>query len=191
MNKRAKSNSIRIIAGDLRGSKIQVNDAEGLRPTTDRVRETLFNWLNYKIVGSNCLDLFAGSGALGLECISRGANNVIFVESNNNAVSALENTIRRLKIEGSAQVHHLKASQFLESQPAQAMDIVFLDPPFKSDILEPAIDLLSSGGWLHDNSIIYIEQSSQLDPINLPSNWTQHRQGKAGKSAYSLYYCST
>jgi len=170
MNKRAKSNSIRIIAGQWRGRKLNVVDADGLRPTTDRVRETLFNWLMYEVQDSRCLDLFAGTGVLGFEALSRGADFVQFVEMNKRA-----------------QVAITSAERFLQTAPKQPFKLVFLDPPFAEDLLLATMQALAQPGWLADDALIYLEQPAKQDPVAVPENWHLHREGKAGQARYGLY----
>jgi len=190
MNKRAKSNSIRIISGQWRGRRLPVLDHEGLRPTTDRVRETLFNWLMYDVSGANCLDLFAGSGALGVECLSRGAASVQFVESNSTVANSLAKNIEALSSGESglkANVARANALEFLTNTPLVKYDLVFLDPPFKSDLLPQVINLLLENGWLNQEALVYLEQDSKQGTLEIPADWQIYRQGKAGQSAYFLY----
>ncbi len=191
MNKRAKSNSIRIIAGQWRGRKLKVLDAQGLRPTTDRVRETLFNWLMYDVPGARCLDLFAGTGVLGAEALSRGADYVQFVELALPVAKVIENNLNELnapreKYAVSAQ----PAMTFLKVPPEKPFELVFLDPPFADHPLPSVIDQLTRPGWLSDDALIYIEQPTKQAPVQVSSNWTLRREGKAGQSRYSLYSLS-
>lgn len=190
MNKRAKSNSIRIIAGSMRGRRLPVLDRDGLRPTTDRVRETVFNWLMHDIGGANCLDLFAGSGVLGFECLSRGANHVQFVEndavvaktiSSNLSTVLAPNTLSRASIECS------NAIAFLKKQPQNRVDLVFLDPPFASNLLAEVLPLLIEYQWLNNGALIYLEQNSGSAEVLIPEGWQLYRSGQAGQSRYCLY----
>lgn len=190
MNKRAKSNSIRIISGQWRGRRLPVLDAEGLRPTTDRVRETLFNWLMYEVNGANCLDLFAGSGALGFECLSRGALSVQFVESNAAAANNLSQNVRALVADSNdakCEIAQTCALEFLSNKPSTKYDVVFLDPPFKSDLLAKVIALLVDNEWLNQEAFVYLEHDANHDVVAVPDDWVVYRQGKAGQSAYFLY----
>ena len=192
MNKRIKSNSIRIIAGQWRGRKLNVLDAEGLRPTTDRVRETVFNWLMYEVQGARCLDLFAGTGALGIEALSRGARFVQFVESNQAAARAIEANINTLQAEPSAaQVIGQTAERFLAKPPQTPFDLVFLDPPFADGLLPSMINQLNTGSWLTDRAWVYVEQDVKHAPTDVPAHWRLHREGKAGQSRYRLYSLNT
>lgn len=190
MSKRTKLNTIRIIGGQWRGRRIPVLDMQGLRPTTDRVRETVFNWLMYDLAGARCLDLFAGTGALGLESLSRGASNTKFIESNAQVAELLQKNLITLYGQTdqiSGLINCTNAINFLSKPSAAAYDIVFLDPPFESDLLEQSICLLSEGAWLADGAMIYLEQDADKEIVKVPSSWQLHRQGKAGQSAYYLY----
>lgn len=153
-----QSNILRIIGGDWRSRKLAFIDATGLRPTPDRVRETLFNWLQGKVHGSNCLDLFAGSGALGLEALSRGAQDVIFIEKNKAVATQLKANLEILK--SNSHVYQEDAIAFLKKQ-TQAFDIIFLDPPYRQDLLDDTLQLLNQQKLLHQNSLIYLEHESE------------------------------
>lgn len=188
MNKRANSNSIRIIAGQWRGRRLPVADSEGLRPSTDRVRETVFNWLMHDIADANCLDLFAGTGVLGLEALSRGAQSVQFVEASRSVASVLLQNIEMLKArDNCALVATQDARSYLGRPPVKPFDIVFLDPPFGADLLGQVIRLINETGWLADNALIYVEQARKTDPVSVPLSWQLHREGKTGQSRFSLY----
>ena len=190
MNKRAKSNSIRIISGSWRGRRLPVLDSDGLRPTTDRVRETLFNWLMHDVNGANCLDLFAGSGALGLECLSRGAGFVQFVEANVKVAASLSTNLDTLLSDKArADVNQQDALGFLKSNQGKRYVVVFLDPPFQSELAVQAIKLLLDNNWLGEKALVYLEQDSNLDVINVPEQWQVYRQGSAGQSRYTVYIC--
>ena len=185
-----RSNQIRIIAGEWRGRKLPVIDLPGLRPTTDRVRETLFNWLMHDVAGARCLDLFAGSGALGLECLSRGAKFVQFVESNRQAAQALQSSLTRLDSNETSDRYSIslnQAERFLSVPPAAPFDLIFLDPPFASDALVHVSVALQESAWLAPQAKIYIEQSARAEPTALPSGWSELRSGSAGESRYALY----
>jgi len=186
MNKRAKSNTIRIIAGRWRGRRLPVVDSEGLRPTTDRVRETLFNWLMHDLPGARCLDLFAGTGVLGLESLSRGASRVVFVEVDEQVATTLSKTLDVLGPENSL-VNVASASHFIDGPCEKGFDIVFLDPPFRSDLLPAVLKLLSENGWLAEQALVYVEQSVNDEPAPTPEGWKEHRSGQAGQSRFSLY----
>ncbi|HEY4293950.1 16S rRNA (guanine(966)-N(2))-methyltransferase RsmD [Luteibacter sp.] len=174
---------IRVIGGSLRNSRIEVPDLPGLRPTTDRVRETLFNWLQPVVEGSRCLDLYAGTGALGLEALSRGAAAVTFVEREPRLVAALKANLARLKVSG--EVVGDDAARWLRGS-ASPFDIVLLDPPFVLDAWAGAARALEDGGWLTPRAWIYVE-APRGAALALPGTWLPHRQGQAGDVAYALY----
>ncbi len=181
-----KTGSCRIIGGKWRGRKIKFDDAEGLRPTTDRIRETVFNWLQAYIHQSRCLDVFAGSGVLGFEALSRGAQKVVFVELNSKTVATLKQNISMFGA-ANASIFHQDAVHWLQSLPSeQKFDLVFLDPPFHSDLLKKAAALLVSSGRLAEDAIIYVEHSTDTD-IEVPENWVCLKQKTAGQVAYKLF----
>lgn len=175
---------LRIVGGSLRGSRIDVADLAGVRPTSDRVRETLFNWLAPAIEGARCLDLFAGTGALGIEAKSRGAAECVLVERDRGLCQVLAATLGRLKV-SDMRVVNADAIAWL-AHAAEAYDVVFLDPPFGNDLWEEAARRLEQGGWLTLNAWIYVECPDGVSP-SLPSNWIQHREGHAGAVHYALY----
>lgn len=180
---------LRIIGGQWRGHKLHFADVEGLRPTGDRVRETLFNWLAPVISGAHCLDLFAGSGALGFEALSRGADHVILVEKDTAATTLLKQNGALLKTER-AQVIQTDASQWLNTfTPEKPFDVVFLDPPFAADLLQPCCDLLQRSGLLFKNSLVYIETDRHQSPPITPPTWDLFREKTAGQVCYRLYRC--
>lgn len=175
---------IRIIGGSLRNSRLNVPDLPGLRPTAERVRETLFNWLAPVIGGARCLDLCAGTGALGIEALSRGATSVQFVERDMRAAQALRDNLARLKTKA-GQVTVLDADLFLRGAP-QAQDLVFLDPPFALELWSVLAQQLEQGGWLAAQAWIYVESPRVTAPA-LPPNWQLHREGHAGEVRFALY----
>ncbi|GAP65766.1 16S rRNA m(2)G-966 methyltransferase [Mizugakiibacter sediminis] len=175
---------VRIIAGRLRGSKLAVPDLPGLRPTPDRVRETLFNWLAPTIEGARCLDLFAGTGALGIEALSRGAAQATFVERDPRLAAALRDNLARLGQAGGS-VECVDAAAFLRGS-ATPFDLVFLDPPFADARWTDAATALEAGGWLKPGALIYVEAPADAAPA-LPPAWTPHREGRAGGVRYALY----
>jgi 16S rRNA (guanine966-N2)-methyltransferase len=181
---RKKPNELRIIGGEWRGRRIRFPRQSGIRPTPDRVRETLFNWLAPVIEGRLCLDLFAGSGALGLEALSRGAKAATFVESDRPTVEQLRETISTLATER-AVVLQADAFKWLEG-PAQCFDLAFLDPPFGSELAAEALRKLDSGGWLSPGAYVYLELPAKGGPPSLPAGWILHRSGKAGAVGYHL-----
>jgi len=174
---------VRIVAGTLRGSRLEVPDAPGLRPTSDRVRETLFNWLMPVIEGARCLDLFAGTGALGIEALSRGAASVDFVESDARLAELLRANLARLKQD--ARVSRADAQRFIATASA-SYDVVFLDPPFDAGLWDSIAQALESSGVLDARAWIYVESPGSIAP-SLPANWNLHRAGRAGAVRYALY----
>ena len=181
---RSAGGSVRIVAGRLRGSRIDVADAAGLRPTSDRVRETLFNWLMPVIDGARCLDLYAGTGALGIEAWSRGAGECVFVERDRHLARGISATLARLKVDG-ARVVNADAMAWLGT-PSVPFDIVFLDPPFDTDAWEAVARRLEDAGWLRGDGWIYVESPAATVPT-LPSTWREHRAGQAGNVRHALY----
>ena len=176
---------LRIVGGRLRGSKLAVADIDGLRPTPDRVRETLFNWLMPFIDGARCLDLYAGTGALGIEALSRGAGQVDFFERDARLAQTLRENLTRLKQE-TARVRHADALAALGETAAQPYDIAFVDPPFALDLWDESARRLESNAWLAPHALIYVESPAE-QALNLPATWQPHREGRAGAVRYALY----
>jgi 16S rRNA (guanine966-N2)-methyltransferase len=176
--------TLRIIAGQWRSRKIHFPDLPQLRPTPDRVRETLFNWLMPVIDGARCLDLFAGSGALGLEALSRGAAEVVFVDRDKQVITYLRDTLRLLKAEH-GQLVQADALSYLAGA-ASGFDIVFLDPPYQAEVLAPCCQALVAGPWLNPHAYIYIETASHTPLPELPANWQVSREKSAGQVSYRL-----
>jgi 16S rRNA (guanine966-N2)-methyltransferase len=183
MKSRPTESVVRIIGGSHRGRKLAFAETPGLRPTGDRIRETLFNWLQPVIEGARCLDLFAGSGALGIEAASRGAAEVVMVEQVASAVQQLERNKQLLALE-QVRIVRADALQFLE-QPPTPFDILFLDPPFHSDLLPPLCQRLTQG-WLTEGARIYLEEDISRDFPRLPDGWLWLRQKTAGRVRYGL-----
>lgn len=180
----APSYQLRIIGGRWRGTRLHFPHVAAIRPTPDRVRETLFNWLAPVISGSRCLDLFAGSGALGLEALSRGAREVVFVEQDPKVVGYLRETLARLDApEG--QVRAGDALQFLRADSSR-FDIVFLDPPFGLKLLPALCAELQARGHLAPDAFVYIESEAEAGEPVLPAGWSLHRSKYAGKVGYHL-----
>lgn len=181
---------VRIVAGKWRGRRLPIAREPHLRPTSERIRETVFNWLAPVVEGSRCLDLFAGTGALGLEALSRGAAGVIFVERSALAVRALRESIDILDAEN-ATVHVGDAVTFLKDSAPHPRDIVFLDPPFRDASLGELCRLLDCAGWLAAGASIYLEQDRrQLRPA-LPDGWIVKREKQAGNVRYALVSVSS
>ncbi|OCQ20080.1 16S rRNA (guanine(966)-N(2))-methyltransferase RsmD [Pseudoalteromonas luteoviolacea] len=177
---------IRIISGKFKGRKLPVKDVEGLRPTTDRVKETLFNWLMSDIRDASILDCFAGSGSLGFECLSRFAKEATFVELDKGAVNQIKANTLTLALDN-AFVFHTSALEFLKNnQKGQSFDVVFLDPPFRKDLLSPCCELLEQHHWLHDDTLIYVEFEKESQP-KLPDNWQLLKEKQAGQVMCMLF----
>ncbi|MDC9598448.1 16S rRNA (guanine(966)-N(2))-methyltransferase [Xenorhabdus anantnagensis] len=186
---RASLGQIRIIGGKWRGRKLPVPDSDGLRPTTDRVRETLFNWLMPIIQEARCLDCFSGSGALGFEALSRYASHATLIEYDRNVAKQLSVNLASLKAEN-ADVVQGSALQYLNKSLNGAetpYDVVFLDPPFRKGMLAETINLLEVNGWLAEESWIYVEAEAESAATEVPPNWKLHREKIAGQVAYRLY----
>jgi len=183
-DKNAKIGHIRIIAGQHRGRKLPVLIADGLRPTTDRVKETVFNWLMPYVQDANCLDCFAGSGGLGFEAMSRGAESLTLVELNKAAAQQLKDNKALLKIDN-IQVVQQSALDFLQVNQ-QNFSLVFIDPPFRKGLAQQAAELLSVKG-LDDDALIYVEMEAETNSQVMPSHWQLLKEKVAGQVVYRLY----
>ncbi|MDI3324334.1 16S rRNA (guanine(966)-N(2))-methyltransferase RsmD [Pontibacterium granulatum] len=184
-----KPSQLRIIGGEWRGRKIPFTPLPGLRPTPDRVRETLFNWLQPYLAGAHCLDLFSGSGALGFEALSRGAETVTFIDQEPSVVRQLRDNLQLLRC-NRAEVIQDSVLSWLERRIAdeeQRYDIIFMDPPFRKDLAAPCCELLEQRGMLAAEAVIYVETESDLTGSVVPANWQQHRQKEAGQVRYQLF----
>lgn len=188
MSKLGRS-QLRIIAGSWRGRKLSFLDREGLRPTTDRVRETVFNWLQMDLAGSRCLDLFAGSGALGFEAASRGASKVVLVDNDKDTVKMLSDNLDLLSATQVTAVcddviHFLNNCDFM-------FDVVFIDPPYRLDVIAQCCELLESKQCLSDHAKIVIECDASIDlskeSNGLPDNWQCSKRKTAGQAGYHLF----
>ena len=182
----ANAGSIRIIGGQWRGRKIPVIDIEGLRPTGDRVKETLFNWLAPYIDGACCLDMFAGSGSLGFEALSRGAQRVVALEASADAARALAQAAQSLEAEA-MEVVCTDALQWVGEDRQKSFDLIFLDPPFGGELLGKALATLSRARCIEANALIYIETASDSEDLQIPSNWQLEKQKTAGAVRFALY----
>jgi 16S rRNA (guanine966-N2)-methyltransferase len=179
-------NQLRIIGGEWRSRKLSFPDAPGLRPTPDRVRETLFNWLAPYVPGAKVLDPFTGSGALFLEALSRGASMGQALDASSIAVSSLKEHLGTLRCTN-GQVQTADALRYLETQTATAYDLVFLDPPFNQNLLPAVCALLEERQWLAEDAWVYTESESAPSTLGLPQNWRLHREQKSGRVYYSLW----
>jgi 16S rRNA (guanine966-N2)-methyltransferase len=185
MAKHSRPGRLRIVAGKWRSRLLDIADVPGLRPTSERIRETLFNWLAPHIHGARCLDLFAGTGALGLEALSRGAQEVVFVEKSPPAAKTLRANAALLEADG-ADVRQLDAMEFLRSGANSAFDVVFLDPPFAADMLGDLCRLLDKASLVRSGSLVYLEDDRARAPVELPGGWSLLRSKTAGNVRYSL-----
>jgi 16S rRNA (guanine966-N2)-methyltransferase len=184
---RGTSRVLRIVGGRHRGRRLQFPAGIAIRPTPDRVRETLFNWLQPRIVDARVLDLFAGSGALGLEALSRGAAHVTFVERERRAAGAIDTLLTEWR-EPHGTVTCAEALAWLAgTRTGEPFDIVFLDPPYDAAVLEAAAEALVARGRLAPDARIYVERRAR-DPLPaLPAGWREQRSGRAGEVGYHLY----
>src|SRR3546814_512648 len=183
-SKPASPGSVRIVGGSWRGTRLPVADVAGLRPTPDRVRETLFNWLQGSLPGARVLDLFAGTGALGLEAVSRGAREALLVERDPRLAGSLRDTIARLKGEDRVEVACADALAWLRSPPARQFDLVFVDPPFAGGMWEQVLAALPP--WLAPDAWLYLE--APLGAAIAPgAEWLAHREGTTREVRYALY----
>jgi len=184
--KQGLQGQVRIIGGDWRGRKLPVPEAEGLRPTSDRVRETLFNWLQFDLPGSACLDAFSGSGALAVESLSRGASQVLLLEKEPKVAKQLREMMTELDA-ARAEVLNADTLVYLDQPATRSFDLVYLDPPFTQGLLEPACRLLEEHGWLAEGAKIYLEIEKQAPAQQLPEPWQLLKEKQAGEVRYSLY----
>ncbi|WP_286719459.1 16S rRNA (guanine(966)-N(2))-methyltransferase RsmD [Thalassolituus sp. UBA2009] len=175
-----QSQQLRIIGGQWRSRRLRFPAVDGLRPTMDRVRETVFNWLQYDVEGARALDAFAGSGALGFEALSRGAKEVIFLEKHPNAALQLRENLEILQARN-AQVWAGDALLWLQQNP-EPFDLVFLDPPFGKDLLQPAINALC----LLPGALVYIEHEVRLQPL-FPANWQEIKHKETKEFCFRLF----
>lgn len=177
---------LRIIGGDWRSRKLRFPEAGGVRPTPARTRETLFNWLSFHLAGSRCLDLFAGSGALGLEALSRGAAAATLVDHTPALATALRDNLRLLKSDR-GQVVCQSVDNFLASGTDSPFDIIFMDPPFRQGWLQRLFPLIAEHHWVKPGGWVYVEHESELTTPAAPANWQLHRQKTAGQVTYCLF----
>lgn len=183
---KGRQSQLRIIAGTWRSRRFTFTEQPGLRPTPDRVRETLFNWLSGEIEGARCLDPFAGSGALILEALSRGASFALCADASRDVVATLRSHLTMLECE-KGEVRQQDALSLLASTPDTPFDVVFLDPPFRQALLAPACAAVEDNGWLTDQAWIYTESELPPDRQTVPASWRLHREKRAGQVWYTLW----
>ncbi len=182
----AGKQQIRIIAGKWRSRQIRFPDIDGLRPTGDRIRETLFNWLAADIVGSRCLDLFSGSGALCFEALSRGAAHCLALEKHPQAIKCLTET-KSLLGAVELSVAHKDALAYLQQKAQKPYDIIFIDPPFDLNLINQACALVESNGWVSSGGAIYCELPAQQSNFAPPANWQVSRNKHSSSVNYILF----
>lgn len=182
---------VRVIAGLWRGRKLPVLNAEGLRPTTDRVKETLFNWLMNDIAGSRCLDCFAGSGSLGIEALSRQAQAVVFLEKFANAANQLKKNLTLLKAENGRIVQGDTLQFLSKKNPEAPFEVVFIDPPFHHNLVPQTLELLAKNGWLAPSALLYVETEKAHLPLTLPQGWQILKEKSAGMVTSRLIQTSS
>ncbi len=183
--KKSTQGEFRLIAGTWRSRRLSFPAIEGLRPTTDRVRETVFSWLQSDLPGARVLDVFAGSGALGFEALSRGAAELTMLEQDRTAHQALCENAQLLS--AVATIHHVDALHWLKASPSKPFDLIFLDPPFRKGLLKESLELLAARGWCAPQASVYVEQGVEEEEVGLPAGWQTHRQKVAGQVRYTLF----
>ncbi|MGD8559754.1 MAG: 16S rRNA (guanine(966)-N(2))-methyltransferase RsmD [Gammaproteobacteria bacterium] len=182
-------NAVRIIGGQWRNRKLRFSDIPELRPTPDRVRETVFNWLQDVIMDARCLDLFAGSGAMGFEALSRGADHCLFIDNHPQSIEGIQNNLHQLKTEAGETMlgDTLQILKRLHESPAdKQFNVAFVDPPYAMDCALHCCQLLVDHEWLAEQAYIYIESATPVSEDQLPDKWHLHRQKKAGHVHYHL-----
>jgi 16S rRNA (guanine966-N2)-methyltransferase len=180
----AEPGKIRIIGGRWRGTRLSVPASPGLRPSSDRARETLFNWLMPALPGARVIDAFAGTGALGLEAVSRGAAHAVLVERDPVLAQALRATVERLSAQQSVQVVQSDALTWLARQAPASFDLAFVDPPFEADLWQATLEVLLP--TLAPNAWVYVESPHDRAPAP-PSQWGLHREGRTREVRFALY----
>lgn len=171
---------VRVIAGLWRGRKLSVLNAEGLRPTTDRVKETLFNWLMMDVANARCLDCFAGSGSLGIEALSRQAQAVVFLEKFANAAQQLKKNLASLKTDKGTVINTDTLTYLSQKNSTEPFEIIFIDPPFHHNFVPQVLTLLQQNNWLAENALIYVETEKNHPSLLLAKNWQVIKEKSAG-----------
>ncbi len=187
MSKSGKSNGVRIISGDWRGRRLPVADVPGLRPTGDRCRETLFNWLQPWVAGADCADLFAGTGALGFEAASRGAVSVFMIEKHRVAQAVLRQSIEQLQAL-QVTLHAGGVMSLIENFKPDSFDLVFVDPPFDSNLGGLVLERLDKTGCVRRGGFVYVESpASPFKEIKPPEGWSMWRDQQLGEVRMQLF----
>lgn len=186
-NNKSANGFIRIISGQFRGRKLPVKDVQGLRPTTDRIKETVFNWLMQDTRGAAVLDCFAGSGGLGFEALSRFAQRATFFELDKGAALQLKENISTLKLDNAVIKQDNSLSLLANNAQNEQFDLVFVDPPFRQNLAEKTCFLLEENNWLTAQALIYVEVESELNSLDIPDNWMLLKEKTAGQLICRLY----
>ena len=190
-NNKSANGFIRIISGQFRGRKLPVKDVQGLRPTTDRIKETVFNWLMQDTRGAAVLDCFAGSGGLGFEALSRFADHAVFFELDKSAASQLKENISTLKLDNAVVKRGNSLSLLEQNTQNEQFDLIFVDPPFRQNLTEKSCFLLEKNNWLSAQALIYVEVESELSDLSTPDNWMLLKEKTAGQVICRLYQRET
>ena len=182
-----KQATTRIIGGSLRGSKLPFKENRSIRPTEGKTKETLFNWLLNDLEGKTCLDMFAGTGSLGIEALSRGAKEVVFVEKQKKLAESLKANLKRLKVYSSSQVLNANAFSIDFDNLPYKFDILFIDPPFRKNLIQRSLDFVKSRNLLTPNALIYLECETELELVELTRDLNLLKESKGGQTQYCLY----
>ena len=183
-----KTNTFKIISGSLKGRKFFFKDSDGLRPTSGKTRETLFNWLQFEIANKTILDPFAGTGALGIEALSRGSGKVFFIEKDFKTHKILESNLKLLESDR-YQLNNQDSLKYLEKVKLLPFDLIFLDPPFKQQLIPSILSLISNQNLIDSKSKIYIESEYEIDLEFLNSNIKYNCRIEKQKKSGNVYYC--
>ena len=182
-----KQATTRIIGGSLRGSKLPFKENRSIRPTEGKTKETLFNWLLNDLEGKTCLDMFAGTGSLGIEALSRGAKEVVFVEKQKKLADSLKANLKRLQVYSSSQVLNANAFSIDFDNLPYKFDILFIDPPFRENLIQRSLDFVKSSNLLTPKALIYLECETELELVELTRDLNLLKESKGGQTKYCLY----
>ena len=182
-----KQATTRIIGGSLRGSKLPFIENRSIRPTEGKTKETLFNWLLNDLEGKTCLDMFAGTGSLGIEALSRGAKEVVFVEKQKKLADSLKTNLKRLQVYSSSQVLNANAFSIDFDNLPYKFDILFIDPPFRENLIQRSLDFVKSSNLLTPKALIYLECENELELVELTRDLNLLKESKGGQTQYCLY----
>lgn len=185
--RRGKDNQVRIIGGIHRSRMIHFPDQDGLRPTSDRIKETLFNWIQHEVSHGVCLDLFAGSGSLGIEALSRGAKSVHFVESAADAVTSINENLAELGLEQAVVIRTNVEDWLKDSAPQNFFDLVFIDPPYAEQKLSSICEMVTAAQCVKSGGKVYVENNVELSLESMPESWRLLKQKKAGQVHFYLF----